>query len=191
MRKQIEPTPIVHKYGIKPPRSADVSKDVGDLSSAKDTRCHASPVTYSKCDPDRDGRASLQALLTALDASPLSLRRDFWSGMGRRGDHAIHGKRGHIYPDGNGYLLYVRGHSVRSWSAAKRKLSFCQLRIDGEDEGTYHLDRLPSPAEAKAIRQMMAIRKRRKLSGEARRDLHGHFSPDISTVLAALIHFSG
>lgn len=70
MRKQIEPTPIVHKYGIKPPRSADVSKDVGDLSSAKDTRCHASPVTYSKCDPDRDGRASLHK-----HCLPLSMRR--------------------------------------------------------------------------------------------------------------------
>jgi hypothetical protein len=29
---------------------------------------------------------------------------------------------------------------ARLWSAAKRKLSFCQLRIDGDDEGTLHLD---------------------------------------------------
>jgi hypothetical protein len=50
---------------------------------------------------------------------------------------------------------------------------------------------MTSPAEAKAIRQVMAIRKRRKPSGEARRDLDRHFSPDISTVLAAHIHFSG
>jgi hypothetical protein len=129
--------------------------------------------------------------LSALDASSLSLRRDFWSGMGRRGDHAIHGKRGHIYPDGDGYLLCVGSQSARLWSAAKRKLSCCQLRIDGDDEGTLHLDHLPPPAEAKAIRQVMAIRKRRKPSGEVRRDLDGHFTPDISTVLAADIHFSG
>jgi hypothetical protein len=51
-----------------------------------------------------------------------------------------------IYPDGDAYLLYVRGHSARSWSAAKHKLSFFELRIDGEDEGAFHLDRVPSPA---------------------------------------------
>jgi hypothetical protein len=75
----------------------------------------------------------------ALDASPLSLRGDFWHGMGRRGDCAIRGKCGHVYPDGDGYLLCVSGQSARRWSAAKRKLSFCRLRIDGEDEGTLHL----------------------------------------------------
>lgn len=57
-------------------------------------RCHASRGTHGKRDPDRDGRASLRALLLALDASPLSVRRDFWRGMGRRGDYAVRGKRG-------------------------------------------------------------------------------------------------
>ena len=128
--------------------------------------------------PERDGRASLQALLIALDASPVSLRRDFWRRMGRKGDQAIHGKRGHIYADGDGYLLCIGGQSARLWSAAKRKLSFCQLRIDGDDEGTLHLDHLPSLAEAKAIRRVMAIRKRRKPSREARPDLDRHFTPD-------------
>jgi hypothetical protein len=80
---------------------------------------------------------------------------------------------------------------ARLWSAAKRKLSFCQLRIDGDDEGTLHLDHLPSPAEARAIRRVMAIRKRRKPSGEARPDLYRHFTPDISTTLAPHIDFSG
>jgi hypothetical protein len=141
--------------------------------------CHASPGTYGKRDSDRDGRASLRVLLLALDASPLSLRRDFWRGMGRKGDYAVRGKRGHIYPDGEGYLLYARGHSARRWSAAKHKLSFCQLRIDGDDEGTLHLDRLPSPAEAKAIRQVMGVRKRRRPSGEARPGLDHRYTPDI------------
>ena len=184
MSKQIE----------KAPPAAEVSKGGGNLAgapTAQDARCHPSPATRGKRDPERDGRASLQALLIALDASPLSLQRDFWSGMGRRGDYAIHGKRGHIYPDGDGYLLCVGGQSARLWSAVKRKLSFCQLRIDGDDEGTLHLDHLPSPAEARAIRQVMAIRKRRKPSGEARPNLDRHFTPDISTVLAPHIRFSG
>jgi hypothetical protein len=143
-------------------------------------RFHASPCNSGKRDPHGDGRASLRELLLALDASPMSLRRDHWPGMGRRGDYAIHGKHGHIYADGDGYLLYVRGHSARSWSAAKRKLSFCQLRIDGEDEGTLHLDRLPSAAEAKAIRKVVSVRKRRRPSGEARPGLDSRYTPDIS-----------
>src|SRR6516225_253285 len=95
-----------------------------------------------------------------------------------RGDHAIHGKRGHIYPDGDGYLLCVHGHSARRWSALKRKLLFCQLRIDGDDEGTLHLDHLPPPPEAKVIRQVMAIRKRRRASGEGRPGLDHRYTPD-------------
>ncbi len=181
MSNQIETPVLVDTSAPSRPASAQ---------TAQDAHCHASPATYDKRDSDRDGRASLQALLIALDASPLSLRRDFWSGMGRRGDHAIRGKRGHIYPDGDGYLLCVGGQSARLWSAAKRKLSFCLLRIDGDDEGTLHLDHLPSPPEAKAIRQVMAIRKRRKPSGEARSDLDRHVTPDISTVLAPHIRFS-
>jgi hypothetical protein len=188
MRKQIEMPVLVDRCDIKPPRAVEFSKGVGSLSgaqTAKDIRCHASPERY----PDRDGRASLQALLIALDASPLSLQRDFWSGMGRRGDHAIHGKRGHIYPDGDGYLLCVEGQSARLWSAAKRKLSFCQLRVDGDDEGTLHLDHLPSSTEAKAIRQVLSLRKRRSTSGKARPGLDHRYIPDISTVLAPHILF--
>jgi hypothetical protein len=41
-----------------------------------------------------------------------------------------------------------------------------RLRIDGDGEGTLHLDHLPSLAGPKAIRQVMAIRKRRKQSGK-------------------------
>jgi hypothetical protein len=145
-------------------------------------RCPASPSTSN-----RDVRASLRVLLSALDASPRSLQRDFWRGMGRKGDYAIHGKRGHIYPDGDGLLVYVGDISVRQWSAAKRKLSFCQLKVDGDDEGTLHLDRLPSPTEAEAIRQVLGVRKRRRPSGEAptpsgeaRPGLDSRYTPDIS-----------
>ena len=143
-------------------------------------RSHASPGTDGTRDPDPDDRARLRVLLLALDASPLSLQRDFWRGMGRKGDYAIHGKRGHIYSDADGYLLYVRGHSARQWSAAKRKFSLCQLRIDGDDEGTLHLDHLPSPAKAKAIRQVLGVRKRRRPSTEAPPGLADRYTPDIS-----------
>jgi hypothetical protein len=194
MSKQIDKPVLAHTYCTKLPRVAELGKGVSDLASAQtaqDARCDASPVTCGKRDPHRDGRTNLLVLLVALDASPLSLRRDFWRGMGRRGDHAIHGKRGHIYPDGDGYLLCIGAQSARLWSAAKRKLSFCQLRIDGEDEGTLHLDRLPSPAEAKAIRHVVGLRKRRRPSGEARPGLDHRYTPDIRTLLAPHIRFSG
>jgi hypothetical protein len=44
--------------------------------------------------PERDDRASLLALMTALDASPRALQRDLSRGEGRNGDRGIHGKLG-------------------------------------------------------------------------------------------------
>ena len=44
----------------------------------------------------------LLGFLEALDASSVVLRRDMW-----RDEYAIRGRRGHIYQDGTGYLLYV------------------------------------------------------------------------------------
>jgi hypothetical protein len=140
--KQIETPVFVDIHGTKPPHTADFGKAVSELDdaqTAQDARRNVSTGTCGKRDPERDGRAGLRVLLMALDASPLSLRGDYWHGMGRRGNCAIRGKCGHVYPDGDGYLLCVSGQSARRWSAAKRKLSFCRLRIDGEDEGTLHL----------------------------------------------------
>jgi hypothetical protein len=104
----------------------------------------------------------LEGLLAALDASPLALRRDAC------GAYAINGKSGHIYADGPGFLLCVStGESARLWGFVKKRLAFCQLRQDGEDEGCLYLDRLPTPGEAEAIRDDLGIRKRRHLSDEA------------------------
>ena len=48
----------------------------------------------------------------------------------------------------------------------KKRLAFCRLTQDGDDEGCLHLDRLPTAAEAEAIRDDLGIRKRRHLSDE-------------------------
>jgi hypothetical protein len=104
---------------------------------------------------------ALSSLLTALDASPLALRRDDC------GDHAIKGKLGHIFADGAGFLLCVStGESARRWTHVKRRLAFCNVTQDGDDEGCLHLDRLPTPAEAELIREAVGIRRRRHLSPE-------------------------
>jgi hypothetical protein len=116
-----------------------------------------------------DDRAQLERLVTALDASPLALQRDNVRGEGRIGDLAIHGTLGHIYPDGAGYLLYVASdESARRWSNVKARLRFCHLLNDGDDEGCFHLDRLPTPTEATKIREVLGIRKRRKVTDKAR-----------------------
>ena len=58
-------------------------------------------------------RALLLPLITALDASPLALKRDLVRGEGRTGDWGIFGQLGHIYPDGDGFLLYVSTEEIR------------------------------------------------------------------------------
>ena len=127
--------------------------------------------------PERDERASLKALLAALDASETTLRRDLVRGEGRAGDWAICGKLGHVYPDGDGYLLCVvaddeRNRSARRWTNVKARLAdICRVTQDGDDQGCLYLDRLPAPHEAAVIREALGIRKRRTVTDEARRHL--------------------
>jgi hypothetical protein len=59
-----------------------------------------------------------------------------------------------------------REPSSLPWKNAKAKLSFCQVGQDGDWEGCLRLGRLPIPAEAKAIREVLGIRKRRHLSAD-------------------------
>jgi hypothetical protein len=118
----------------------------------------------------REDRARLQSFLSALDASTRGLRRDDC------GDHVILGKKGRIYAAGTGFLLYSAAGSVRRWTFVKRRLRFCHLAQDGDAEGALHLDRLPTTAEAAAIRQTLGIRKRKELSPNALAGLRDRFS---------------
>jgi hypothetical protein len=138
--------------------------------------------------PERDDRASLKAMLIALDASDTTLKRDVIRGEGRTGDWGIRGSTDRhdndgnvIYSDGAGYVLYVttdepneREPSSRPWSGAKAKLSFCRVTQDGDWEGCMYLDRLPAPHEAAAIRETLGIRKRRTITDEARAQLEAN-----------------
>ena len=118
----------------------------------------------------------MQILLAALDASPVALRRDPHRDEGYKGDYSIQGKCGHIYIDGQGFLLCVtpkdeRDKSPRRWTSIKRRLEFCRITQDGDDEGCLHLDQLPTPAQASLIRQALGIRKRRTLTEYGRAQL--------------------
>jgi hypothetical protein len=111
-------------------------------------------------------RNSLNELCSVLDASPIAITRDWWQGLGPKGDWAIRGKFGHIYQDGAGYLLCAVSEqlSTRRWNVIKEELAFCRLTQDGDSEGCLHLSRLPSSAEAELIRSALGIRKRRRVN---------------------------
>jgi len=108
-------------------------------------------------------RAKLETLITALDASSRSLRRD------SRGDWHIAGKHGQIFADGKGFLIVVSTDaSSRRWNNVKTRLSFCRVTQDGDDEGCLHIDRLPAPAEADLIREAIDLKRRVHLSDAER-----------------------
>ena len=135
--------------------------------------------------PKREG---LQILLAALDASAVALRRDLH--RDGKGDYSIQGKCGHIYLDGEGFLLCVtakdeRDQSPRRWTSTKRRLAFCRITQDGDEEGCLHLDRPPTPAQAGLIRQALGIRKRRTLTEDGRAQLDAAKSLLIGPLTAA------
>ena len=105
------------------------------------------------------------ALARLLDASSVALKRDFWRGYGPKGDWGTHGKFGHVYLDGSGFLLVFVSErlSTHRWNAVKRDLHFCRLMQDGDSEGCLHIDRMPTKTEGALIREALGIRKRRAL----------------------------
>ena len=125
--------------------------------------------------PPTTQRPLLVALLQDLDASRRidgqpALRRDSC------GDWAIWGRSGRIYAvpskaSATGFafqLVIGTSESIRRWTGVKRRLAFCQLSQDGDDEGTMILNRLPTEPEAELIREALDIRKAPNLTEEHR-----------------------
>jgi hypothetical protein len=97
----------------------------------------------------------------AIDARQASLRRDDC------GDWAVSGRAGHVYAVPEGFQLYVAtGERPLKWTWIKKKLGFCRVTQDGDDEGCLILDRLPTVVEAELIREALGIRKARSMSEE-------------------------
>jgi hypothetical protein len=126
-------------------------------------------------------RPALLELAEALDSRLGALRRD------ECGDWAIFGKRGHIYavpligpvargvPVTVGFQLVIgtaieheSRNSARQWTADKKRLAFCQVTQDGDEEGCLILGRLPTKAEGAIIRDVLRIPKAKHLSEEQR-----------------------
>ncbi len=119
--------------------------------------------------PPSKQRPALLALLTALNASPKTLRRDDC------GDWQILGTRGHIYaipgtltePGREGFHIFIMGWSSRGWNAARSEIGkFASVTNDGDDEGALFLARLPTASEAEVIRKWCGIPKKRDVSDE-------------------------
>jgi len=90
-----------------------------------------------------------------------------------RGEHAD--ERRH-------YAFYVRSISTvdldgspRAWGEVKKKLAFMQVTQDGDTEGVFKLDRLPTEDEAALIRDMLGIRRRPNLSAETLDRMRNNF----------------
>lgn len=105
-------------------------------------------------------RPALLSLASALSSATTTLRRD------ECGDWRILGTAGHIYAVPEGFQIIAESASRRGWGAAKRRLAFATLQRDGDTEGAFILDRLPTEAEAVEIRHVIGIRKRPVLTDD-------------------------
>ena len=116
---------------------------------------------YSAAEAEAD-RAQQKALIAALNASDRALRRD------ECGAWRIAGERGsvHTWADGETWVLYVACRSAMHWTHTKRRLAFCQVTQDGDEEGCLRLHRLSTPGEAAVIRDVLGVRKRVELGPE-------------------------
>jgi hypothetical protein len=127
--------------------------------------------TYATASEAEADRGQQQALLAALNATERALRRDECGAWRINGRNDGTGGSIHTWGDGNTWVLYVRCRSVRHWTAAKKRLGFCVVSRDGDDEGCLRLLNLPTPDQAEVIRDSLGIRKKQEISDETRERL--------------------
>src|SRR5215467_185813 len=91
--------------------------------------------TYDSAAEAEADRAQQKALLAALNAWDRALRRD------ECGAWCIGGERGTAHTWGD-------GQSWQHWTWTKKRLGFCEVTQDGDDEGMLRLHSLPTPESA-------------------------------------------
>jgi hypothetical protein len=103
-------------------------------------------------------RAQQKALLTALGGWDRALRRD------ECGAWCIFGTRGKVYTWGDGltWVIWVGCRSARHWTSTKKRLAFCEVTQDCDEEGCLRLHTLPTSEQAIVIRDVLGIQKRRE-----------------------------
>ena len=118
--------------------------------------------TYDTGEEAEADRAQQKALLAALGAWDRALRRDDCGAWTITGNHGTI----HTWGDGKTWVLFVRCRSALHWTYTKRRLSFCAVVLDCEDEGTLRLHQPPTAEQAAVIRDILGIRKRMDFSPE-------------------------
>jgi hypothetical protein len=115
--------------------------------------------TLAEAETDREQQ---RLLLTALNAWDRALRRDECSAW------CITGKHGsiHTWGDGKTWVLWVGCRSALHWTWIKKRLGFCTVEQDGDDEGCLRLHELPTVEQAEEIRRALGLRKRVEISPE-------------------------
>ena len=115
--------------------------------------------TYNDPEEAAADKAQQQALVVALGAWDRALRRD------QCGAWRIDGARGsiHTWGDGKTWVLYVTCRSALHWTYTKRRLGFCHVTQDGDDEGCLRLHQVVSSHQAEVVRDVLGIRKRVEL----------------------------
>ena len=85
----------------------------------------------------------------------------------------IQGTSGHVYaiPEHGVFYICVETGSPRAWGAAKKFMAFCTISQDGDDEGVFRLNRLPTTLEGNMIRRVVGLPKRRRISPETKERL--------------------
>jgi hypothetical protein len=130
-----------------------------DTEASHPTPLRAAPRDRPAADADRAQQLRLLAVLGAWDRA---LRRDDCSAW------CISGKTGsiHTWGDGETWAVFVACRSKLHWTMTKRRLAFCTVTQDGDDEGCLRLHQLPTPDQAADIRDVLGIQKRREVSAE-------------------------
>jgi hypothetical protein len=141
--------------------------------------------TYDSAAEAEADRAQQKDLLTALNAWDRALRRD------ECGAWCIHGDKWlraggvkminlsgsiHTWGDGKTWAVYVRCFSGKHWAYTKKRMSFCEVTQDGDDEGSFRLHQLPTSEQAEVVRDVVGIRQRREYSEETREILRARIA---------------
>lgn len=116
-----------------------------------------------RAQPNRlEDKKYLKKLALALDISEGRIKLD------ECGDWNIFGTRGHISTETEYWYLYTDSGSVRKWNITKNNLSFMEPHQDGDSEGILRCSRMPFRDEAMAVRKVIGLRPRTKLTEEQR-----------------------
>jgi hypothetical protein len=100
-------------------------------------------------------------MLTLADAKTVRLEKDACS------EPCLIGMYGNVRVDGDRFGVAVQARNRRRYKSAKNKLlSFCILAQDGDNEGVFRLPTLPTKEQAKVIRSVLGLRKKREYTDE-------------------------